>query len=333
MTPLRSLATALTASLVVLLGACDDGTSPSDLAGLDPLALVDDLNQLLTPLQASEAATTNLQDALPALASAGIALLPPDFPAEVAGETFAYHVETGTFRVDSTLTAAPDSGVSVLWYALDGSGEILLPLDSKGRIDLEPVAGGTTDSLALTVTRSDGPVTLLDLVQGRASTGTTVVTETFMATGAYSDGSSTVDLSLAVDGTVDTGTEDEEYLFNVGLQDTDTDYEMRVEGTLAGTSGDSNDLITVTATRGGAATVLEVSFQGDGETGSEEVSGTLSHKGTLIANISVGGNSYRFTQPNGDDFPSGQATELNALFAAMTRTGLQVAVSLPLFLP
>lgn len=331
MISLRSLALALPASLVLLLGGCDDGTSPSDLGGLDPLALVDGLNQLVAPLQASGEATANLQEALPALTAAGISLLPPEFPTESAGQTFAYDVDAGGFRVDSARGGAPPEGVRVLWYALDGSGEIRQPLELNGRIDLEPREGGASDSLALTVMGPDNE-TLLDLVQGSASTDDDVVTE-FTATGAYSGASRTVDFIVTSDATRGTATGDEDHFLRVALEDPDTQYELQVEGTVGGVSGDTTDVVTATAVRNGATTVMELSFRTAGDSGVQDVSGTLSHDGTLIAKIAVVGSTYRFSKPNGDSFSAGQASELNTLFGAMTRTGFLVLLNLPLFQP
>lgn len=333
MSPLRSLTLSLVASLVLLLGGCDDGISPSDLGGLDPLALVDALNRMASPLQPSGHATANLQAAVPSLAAAGVSLMPTDFPPGATGHTFVYEPETGGWAADSVLTGAPPAGVRVLWYSLDGSGEIAHPPEVRGHIDLEPVEGGASDSLALTVTRSDGGVTLLHLVQGLASTGEPPATNTFRAEGFYSDGSRTVDLVVGSDVSQDTGTGDEDYLLRVALDDPDLEYTLEVEGTVGGASGDTTDVVTATAVRAGATTVMEVSFRVDGDSGGENVSGTLTHRGTLIANIALVGNSYRFSKPNGDPFPSGQATELNSLFGAMSRTGFLVLLNLPLFLP
>lgn len=333
MTPLRSLTLALAASLVLLLGGCNDGTSPSDLGGLDPLALVDALNRMAAPLQPSGHATANLQAALPTLAAEGVSLMPTDFPPEATGHTFVYQSETGDWAADSVLTGAPPAGVRVLWYALDGSGEIAQPPEPRGHIDLEPVEGGASDSLSLTVTRSDGGVTLLDLVQGLASTGDPQATNTFRAEGFYSDGSRTVDLVVTSDASEDSGTGDEDYLLRIALEDPDMEYKLKVEGAVVGATGDTTDVVTVTAVRGGATTVMEVSFRVEGDAGGETVSGTLTHGGTLIANIAVVGNTYRFSKPNGDSFPAGQAAELNSLFGAMTRTGFLIILNLPLFLP
>lgn len=331
--PIRPLALALTASLVLLLGGCDDGTSPSDLGGLDPVALARALDDFLAPLPASGEARANLQAALPALAGAGISPVPPEFSTEATGQTFAYDPETSDWAVDSSLEGAPPTGVSVLWYALDGTGEITQPLEGMGRIDLRPIEGETSDSLGLTIRRTAGEVVLLDLVQVFESTGDATVVESFVAAGSYSDGTTTVDVSITSDASRNATTEDEDYLLRVGLEDATTHYALEVEGDVDGASGDVSDRITVTATRGGAATVLDMSFNTAGATGATDASGTLAHAGQVIANVTVVGNSYRFTKPDDDPFPTGQATDLNNLFSAMTRTGFLVVLNLPLYLP
>lgn len=331
--PIRPLALALTASLVLLLGGCDDGTSPSDLGGLDPMALARALDDLVVPIPESGQARANLQAALPALAGAGVSPVPPQFSTEVTGQTFAYDPETSDWAVDSSLEGAPPTGVSVLWYTLDGTGEVTQPLEGMGRIDLRPIEGETSDSLALTIRRTEGEVVLLDLVQVFESTGDATVAESFAAAGSYSDGTATVDLSVTSDASRNATTEDEDYLLRVDLEDAATRYELEVEGDVDGASGDVSDRITVTATRGGATTVLDMSFGTTGATGATDASGTLVHDGQVIANVTVVGDSYRFTKPNDDPFPSGQVTELNNLFSTMTRTGFLVVLNLPLFLP
>lgn len=335
MMPVRLLPLALIASLVLLLGGCDDGTSPSDLGGLDPLELADDLNRLLNPLQASGEGTANLRAALPALTSAGVTPLPPEFPAELIGETFTYDTDLDDWEVDPDFPTAPLEGFGVEWYELDGAGEVSVPLQPRGQIFLRAREGGATDSLALTMTdaTAGASATLLHVVQSHESTGDAPATQRFTAHGSYSGGSATVDFDIVSDESLDAATQDEDYDLSVSLEDAAIRYRLDVEGGVDAASGDIDDLITATAVHGGQTTVLEMTFHTAGDAGEDEASGTLTHNGDVVANISLAGNSYQFTKPNGDSFPAVQASELNTVFGAMTRTGFLALLNLPLFLP
>lgn len=362
MTPVRLSRLAFLPLLLLALSGCDDdGTSPGgDLGDLEPNTIVAALNALVTPLNASTTATTNLDGAVEDLTEAGVALrtvessfrarardrasgqavaldgsvpaLPITIPPELRGETFVFDFEAQQWEVDETRAGAPADGVRLIWYTVDGSGRIRFPLEERGYIDLTPGTGAGEAMDMLVVESGEGAdVVLLDFEQNRSSTGDAVQVESFTANGFYSDGSVTTDFDVVSEESVETATDDSSYDLEITMEDAETRYSMRVDGTETG-AGVYEDRITSTVVRGGATTRLEVVFSGSIDT-QEEASGTLFHNGSLVANIDIVGSAFSFSTPDGAQFSGSQSNALNGLFTVMTRNGFQVLLNLPLIFP
>lgn len=363
MTLVRFISHVLIPSILLAAVGCDGATGP-DLGDFDPEELALALNEMVAPLDATTEASTNLNAAIPDLRGAGIVfsrsapelralraaprvdgldgilearvpLLPVQFPPEVIGQTFAFVLAAQAWRVDETRSdEGPVDGVRVLWYDLDGTGSIEVPLDEQGLIDLRSRSGEDSDSLVMTVVevRDGNRTTLLDFVQGRETTAAEVRSETFRAEGFYSNGISDIPFLITSTESEDTGTGDVEYALAVSLEDPETSYTVGTEGSVDGATAAFEDRLRAEAVRGGATTVLNLVFSGVGNS-QEEASGTLERDGALIANVDIEGNSFEFSTPDGGSFSTSQATELRALFRAMTLSGLTVLVNLPLFLP
>lgn len=345
--------------LVALPGCDDDATSPDgDLGDLNPAELVPAVNALVEPLNASTAATANLNGAIPDLTDAGVEwrivespararlldrwslqpvalnasvpALPVSFPPELVGQTFVFNFEGQQWEVDDTRAGAPADGVRLVWYTVDGSGLIRFPLEERGYIDLTPGTGeGDALDILVVETGASGDVVVLDFVQSRASTGDAVQIESFTASGHFADGTLATDFDIASEQSVEEATDDSSYDVEIVLEDSDTRYTMRLDGTQTGATGEYEDRVSSTVVRGGATTILEVVFQGSASS-QEDASGTLRHNGSLIANIDIQGSNFSFSTPDGALFSGAQSNDLNAVFSVMTRNGLQVLLNLPL---
>lgn len=360
MMSVRQLSLAPIAALLFAVGGCEDGVSPADLGTLDATALTAGLDGLVDPLRAGTEAIANLRIAASDLSDAGVELrtttspvglrlfgstalqprtgpaqvatLPAEFPPEVVGRTFGYDTELEAWAVDETRAGAPADGVRVLWYDLNSAGGVILPPNEMGHSDLEPHEAGPAGSLAVRIVETDesgGTITLVDLVQGGDSDGDVVVTETFSAEGIYSDGLNGVDFMVESNAVTDTNSQDEDYDLRVTMDGAETRYDMRVEG-MAREGGERfEDVWSITAVNNGATTTVDLIFL---RTDSDDnVTGTLTHDGQLLANIGATGNSYTFATPDGGSFSPGQSNELNAVLQAMTVRGVQVLFALPLF--
>lgn len=338
MMPLRSLPLALTATFLLATAACDDGTSPVDLGGLDAVEVTAAVDALVAPLQASAEARSNLRMALPDLQDAGVMLqwgsesAGERFPAVVAGRTFAYESSASNWEIVESREDAPANGVRVLWYPLDGSGRVVGSSPESGYVDLQPGEDGSLDPVVVRVVRTseEGSTALLDLVQGHALTGADVKTESFEATGVYTDGATAVNFDFASTETANETAGDASYSLEATLRDTETRYHVDIAGAVDGATRAFDDLLTVTVERGGGTTVMEVRFQGSQGT-QQDVTGTVRHGGTEVARVRLVGGRYEFTAPNGDPLPAGQAAGLNRMFETLTLNWYRVLYELPLF--
>lgn len=356
MTPSRSPILPLTGLLLLFAAACgDDGTSPADLGSLDPMALATALDELQAPLQASNPAITNLRQSISGLTEAGIefdhpattrftaafrsvALAPPApplavvIPPEALGATFVLDVATMEWVQHESREGAPADGVRIIWYAVDGSGEIALPLTEQGYIDVTPGQNTAADPIMVRIVDTEGsPLTLMDYGQWHDTTSVgTAATEAFGATGFFADATTTVDFSMSSSETADTVSGDEMYELAVTLEDPEVAYELEVSGDVEGASDGYDDLLTATAVHNSATTIMELAFRGTADL-QESASGTLAHDGTVVANIDIAGNSFQFSKPGGGTVPADQASELNLLFQEMTLNGFNLIYRIPLF--
>lgn len=332
--PRRSLPLALTAGLLLATAGCDDGTSPTDLGGLDPVDLTRAVDALVAPLAASSEARANLRMALPDLEEAGVVMeWPRDdtvdrFPPDVAGRTFAYDASASSWQIVESRTGAPADGVRLLWYPLDSTGRIVNTDQESGHIDLRPGANGPLDPISVqAVSTADGSQALLDFTQGYSVAGSAVTTELFETSGVYADGSSSVNFLFASSESVSQTSGDVGYSLDARLRDTETRYNVEIDGSVTGATNAFDDVITATVERNGVSTVVEVRFRGSG--GADEVvTGAIRHAGAQVASVGLTGDRYEFTDPDGNTITGTQATQLNRLFSTLTLNWYLVLVDL-----
>lgn len=354
MTPSRLLKLPLI-GLLLAGAACDDGTSPADLGDLNPFALALALDRLQAPLQASSPALTNLRKAIPSLTAAGIAfdrplatrfdaafraasLVPPapplalEIPPELIGKTFAYEAASAGWAVDESREGAPADGIRILWYAVDGSGEIAQPLVERGYIDLTPGENTPAEPVMVqVVSTGDGGQTLMDYGQWHDTTAVgSAETEDFGASGFYADASTTVQFSLVSAEAADSETGEESYSLDVTVESPEVAYEMNVSGKVAAGTSVYEDLLTATAVGSAGTTVLDVMFRGTADV-QEDAGGTLTHDGRVVADVVINGDTFEFSRPGGGSIPAAQASELNLLFQALTLNGFNLIYRIPLF--
>jgi hypothetical protein len=152
----------------ILLAACGGDSEPSDF---DPAGLETDLNRLErldTPVlsqifdgvddvlgaSAMGAAagrpyrTLAVRPMVASLLSGRAGASVAAIPSEIAGKTYAYDVESGSY-VASDRTGAPDDGVRILLYAQDIEGNIVEPLQETGHVDITDLSNGATRSARL----------------------------------------------------------------------------------------------------------------------------------------------------------------------------------------
>ncbi len=355
MTASRSLSLPLIGLLLLVAAACDDGTSPANLGDLDPVAVAAAVDRLNAPVVASRPALTNLRKAIPSLTAAGVqfdravaarftaafravSLAPPAppvalvIPPEAAGETFIYDPAVSAWVMDETREGAPADGIRVIWYAVDGSSEIALPVTERGYIDLTP--GENTPAAPVGVRIVDtgaAPLTLMDFGQWHDTvTVGTEESEDFGAAGFYADSATTVDFTILSTQAVDTVAGDEAYELDITLEDPETAYTLELWGVVDGSSGTYEDFFSATVVASGGTTVMEITFDGVNDVQNHS-GGTLTHDAEVVVDIVDNGSAFEFTRPGGGGLPAGQASELNLLFTSLTVTGYNLIYRIPLF--
>lgn len=343
--------------LLVLAAACDDGVSPplEYPDGFDPVAIAMALDELKLPLQASRTPIANLRLSIPSLEAAGIAfdlpestgmtaafravsIAPPAPPLvvvidpELMGATFVYSSATATWEEDESLEGAPEDGVRIIWYEVDGTGEVDLPLLARGYIDLRPGQNTPTDPTMVEVVATEGtPFTLMDYGQWHDTTVVgTVRTEEFGASGFFADASNTVQFTLDSRESEDSEVGDQSYVLVVTLEDPETAYELELSGTLDDATEDSEDSVLATVVRESMTTVMDLLFQSTGAV-QDHATGTIAHEGTVVTDIIITNDTFEFARPGGGELPASQASDMNLLFRALTLTGIDLVFRIPLF--
>lgn len=323
MTRIRPPSLFLIAALALGISACDDGTSPLDFHGLDPAAVTAAVNALSVPMQGSSEAITNYGGAREDLVAEGVDLGSPtvQFPDEVTGSTFVFDAEAQGWVIDETRAGGPAEGVRVLWYPLDSTGRVIDATES-GYIDIQPADVPGTNPIAIQVVESDGDAApLLNFTRDYSWTANGDDIEAFEAEGSYAHAGRTVNFSFESMETTTAATGDVDYFYTSLMQDADTRYELTAESAVDGATDSYENAITATIERGGATTVVEVRFQGVGET-QQEVDGFVRHDGATVALVELRGEGYAFTTPDGDNVSATQSNELNALFGTVMLSGL-----------
>jgi len=308
-------------SLIAVVAACSDSTGPENydpvatttkaeavLAALSwnpalaSLAVLGPAMQLsvaqpalsLAPFDPTDATITTAdrmrswQDLLPSFGATGSLAL---FPVDLLGKTFVYDTDLSRYALDSTATGAPTDGVRFILYAVDPvAGQVVLPLNPVGYVDLIDVSSPSADAVEIVVVVNG--TTYLDYTASAAQ-GTT--SATISAEGYVSNGTDQVDFDLSLTATLSQASLD--------YQLTSADGTVRLVATLG-----SNNNVNATLT-----------LQGDGETialtltfGPSTISGAITYNGDVVVNVAGTPDSPTFTRPDGTALTQ---AEINALLA------------------
>lgn len=334
MTRIRPLSLLLVPALALGIGACDDGTSPVDFHGMDAVGISEALLDLVGPMQAASEPAANLDLATEDLRDAGINLEigsdeePVHFPPEVVGRTFAYDTSLPGWQIDESFDDV-GAAVRVLWYARDGSGEVAVPLQLNGYIDLRPAAGAEAEGVTVrAVDTRDGETELLDYTQTFSVSENGVRTDSIIeAQGQYSNGARTVDFTFMFTVSNDAGSGDSESSLTASLQDADTEYQFEFGSLVDGATGSFDDRIVARVQYQGATTVLETAGQFP-----DEVAGEFRHAGAHIVDIFSAPGGVEYRDEEGNSPSASQATDLNGLYNALTSTWVYL-LNLLFFVP
>jgi len=308
-------------TLLTVLAACSDSTGPENydpvattsmaenilaaLSGnpaLASLAVLGPAMQLsvaqpalaLAPFDPTDGSVTTAdrmrtyRDLLPSFGATGSLAL---FPVDLLGKTFVYDTDLSRYALDSTATGAPADGIRFILYAVDPvAGQVVLPLNPVGHVDIIDVSSPSADAVQIVVVVND--ITYLDYTASAAQ-GTT--SATLSAQGYLSNGTDQVDFDLTLTGT----------LSQAGLdyQVTGTDGTVHLVATLG-----SNNTVNATLT-----------LQGSGETialtlaiGPSTISGQITYNGDVVVTVAGTPDSPTFTRPDGTALTQ---AEINALLA------------------
>jgi hypothetical protein len=223
------------------------------------------------------------------------------FPADLLGATLVYNPATGEYEVDPTATGAPANGIRIVLYAVDPVFHSPVePLNAVGYLDLTDESTAAADQVGILAIIGD--VTYIDY-HGSA----TVLTDgvTFSAVGYFSDGTTVVNFDLSqswssADGFVLT------YDVDVPSASTSILAELRLDPTMEMAS------YSLTVEHQGELVTLDV-------TGSAtSLSGTVSHNGVTVAEVSGDPDNPVFTDGNGHPLTNEQIQALGELFGSIT---------------
>ena len=358
---LRKLAfMSLTFGTAIGLSACGDDSDPP--TGLDPEfpgdEIVSDLDQTMAAFEASADANSFLVGALMSLAEYGFVFEPSTgsaaavqsrqvgelrgvslvqsnvtIPSDVLGKTFVYSATTGDWEIDESRTGAPANGVRVIWYPTDGVGTPL-PQAENGYFDLTDEDGDGLSRLGVQiVSTSNGDSTLADYTVGFGRTDTgTEWTERYVAEGFVRGAERQVDFQIDGGGGGNGETGDETGSFDMSFQSGDTTYDFDLTQTLAGDTGVYDERLTVSFTRDGVTTEMDLTFSGTDS--ASEGSGTLTHDDVVIAHIvPQGDGQFGFTNPDGEPFSQAAEEQLGRVVNALFMSGFYMLLSIPLLVP
>jgi hypothetical protein len=336
---------------LVAMAACNDSTSPGQTVDINAQDVLIAIESLVIPVRLSLNATTTLNDAVESLTDQGVefdrrgtrigeqlgieltsAVSDVVFPPDFIGQTVVLDPETDTWVIDPDLTGAPSDGIRVLWYERLGD-IIVFPLIQEGHIDLtdEDTADPLSRLGVSIVTETNaGTLVLADFLRGLEVTyeGDTEM-EHVEASGTYGDAVTRVGFNVVSDIALDTLTSAEQANIDLTVFEADTGLSYRV--VLDQSRMNIDDLYTgdwtITVVQNSVTTVLTLVVPED-----ENPTGTLSHGGTVIADVEFVSNQFRFTTPQGQQISSGQANNLSILTQAMLIGWAEVVNYLPLYI-
>lgn len=339
--------------LVALVGltACGDSTSPGETIDIDAQDVLIAIETLVIPVRLSLNATTTLDDAIEDLTDQGVEfdrrgsrigeqlgidLVPTVsnvvFPPDVIGQTIVFDPNLESWVVDPDRTGAPSDGIRVLWYERLNDA-ILFPLVEEGYIDLTDEDDTTPLSRlgVRIVTEADQATVLLaDLIRAAEVTyeGDTEI-EHVQAGGIYGDAERRIDLDVVSDIALDTLTAAEQATIDLTVSEIGAGRSYRVVLDQSRTGIDDPYIgdWEVTVVQNGVTTVLTLDVPLN-----DTPTGTLSHGGSVIADVVLESGQFRFTTPRGNQVSSGQASNLSVMAQAMLLGWAEVINYLPIYI-
>lgn len=249
-----------------------------------------------------------------------------EIPAEFLGQTFVWSTTEARWVVDDSRTDAPADGVRVIWYVTDSLGNVALPLSEHGYIDVRNMPPTTLDRLAVEAVRTTGgTLTVADYIYGSDYADDDVNwTQTVVLEGTFTDGTNSAEVALSLDDAGSWTSGDETFSWSVSVDGPDGSYTWIFEGDLDGATATETGDFDVTVNRAGVSTLLALHFDG-----TDDGSGTLSHRGVVIANIDMVDDDFVVSKPAGGSFTAEQTTSLELLIGTMIVYGPLLLFSLP----
>ncbi|MBW3552627.1 MAG: hypothetical protein KY466_03905 [Gemmatimonadetes bacterium] len=247
-------------------------------------------------------------------------------PVELLGQTFVWSTTEARWVPDDSRTGAPADGVRVIWYVTDSFGDVSLPLSEHGYIDVRNMPTTTLDRVAVEAVRTvGGTLTVADYVYGYGYTDDDVDwTEMVVLEGTFTDGTSSVDVAMSLDDAGSWASGDETYSWSLFFDGPEGSYTWMLEGDWNGATATETGDFDVTVNREGVSTILALHFDG-----TDDGSGTLSHRGVVIANIDMVDDDFVLGNPAGGSFTAEQTTSLETVIANMIIYGPLLLFSLP----
>lgn len=217
------------------------------------------------------------------------------------GTTWVYDAATESYVVAPDSTDGPETGVRISLYAVDPIlHQIVQPLTYVGYVELTDEGDATAD--VLRISAFIGSTNVLNYVASAALSTSSV---TFSADGFVSDGSTQVNFELSV--TLDQDTQQATIDYLVYLVDGSASVHLVVNA-----DGLAESMtINLTVVHGDHTVVFNV-------TGSElGVSGSVTHNGALVVEISGTGDQPTFVDANGDPLTGDQLQALGEMFESV----------------
>jgi hypothetical protein len=341
MNPWRRLITAVMPAAVVGLAACSTSTSTT---AFDPAALSQSTDAVINTMDSSQVQQSmdvmgsKMNDSalaavaqvatLPRVALSGgftawtqqqlQALKAPGPGRSVAapqgvilqnlrGLTFTYNVDLHVYLPDTSLHGAPSTGVRFILYAVNPLTQTVVtnPLTPIGYADIldESTSGTNQVELQAYVTGTSTPLidytasASVTLTNGSPSEGTAT------AAGYISNGTREVDFHLTQSFSTTTGLSVD---YQLSVANTDVSIEFQASVTLAQVAS-----VTVTVHTNGNTDVITA-----GGTLGADITGQITHNGTVEINIGGTEDNPTFTDASGNPITGTQALELRrvALF-------------------
>jgi hypothetical protein len=212
------------------------------------------------------------------------------FPADILGTTWVYDPDLGEYVEDEGATGAPADGVRLILYAVNPVlGQVLLPLDEVGYLDLIDESTASADQLRIVAVVNN--VTNLDYV---ASATTTTNSVTLSAAGFVANGTDQVDFDLTFRVT-QTG-------LTIDYQLESDDGAVRLQAVI---TGEDSGTLTLTISDGDDTVVFAATFSPSTATGQ------ITYNGEEVVVISGDGDDLTFERPDGTPLSNAEIAALN----------------------